>query len=146
MPTAAKIVAALALAIVMYVATVNYIPNLPEGTQVHRIREIAAGIGFVCGWWIIGPQPGLTFMESLSNGLKGALVATFWTLMAAASYTMLQRSMRMMYDGVMEAVLGVFQQLVDFGALALAPGVVGVVVIGGMMAGAVARGTARRWS
>lgn len=146
MPTAAKIVAAVALAIVMYVATVTYIPNLPEGTQVHQIREIAAAIGFACGWWIIGPRPGLTLTESLSTGLKGALVATFWTLMAAASYTMLKRSMRMMYDGVMDAVLGVFQQLVDFGALTFSPGVLGVVGIGGMMVGALARGASRRWS
>ncbi len=146
MPTAAKFVAALALAIVMLVATVNYIPNLPDGTQIHRIREIAAAIGFVCGWWIIGPQPGHTLAESLSNGLKGALVATFWVLMVAASFTMIQRSIRMMYDGVMDAVLGVFQQLVDFGSLIFTPGVLGVVVIGGMGVGAVARATARRWS
>lgn len=146
MPTAAKFVAALALAVVMFVATVNYIPGLPEGTQVHNIREIAAAIGFICGWFVVGPQPGNTFAESLSNGVKGALVAAFFILILVSAYTMIKRAMRMMYDGVMDAVLGVFQQFVEFAALLFAPGVIGVLLVGGVVVGLLTKWASRRWS
>lgn len=145
MPTAAKLVAAFALALVMFVATVNYIPGLPEGTQTGYIKEIAAGIGLLCGWFFVGRTPGGNFAEALSNGLKGAVIATFWVLMVASGYMMIRRSMRMMYDGVIEAVLGVFEQLVELGALLFTPGVLGVLLGGGMLVGIAARGASRRW-
>ena len=145
MPTAAKLVAAIALAAVMYLATVTFIPGLPEGTQTGYIREIAAGIGFFCGWFFVGRAPGNTFPEAMSTGLKGAVIACFWVLLAASGYLMIRRSMRMMYDGAFDAVLGVFEQLIELGALLFVPGVIGVLLFGGLAVGAVTRGAARRW-
>lgn len=146
MPTAAKLVAAITLAIVMYVATVNYIPGLPQGTQTGYITEIAALIGFLCGWFFVGKAPGETFSMALSNGLKGAIIASFWVLMVASGVVMIRRAMRMMYDGVMDAVLGVFEQLIELGGLIFVPGVLGVLLVGGMLVGAAARSAGRRWN
>lgn len=146
MPTAAKLVAAVFLAAVMFVATVNYIPGLPEGTQVGRIREIAAGIGLLSGWFVLGRAPGKTASEAVSAGIKGALIACFWVLVVAAGYQMIRRSMRMMYDGVMEAVLGVFEQMIELGAPLFVPGVLGVLLAGGALAGLAARMAQRRWT
>ena len=145
MPTAAKLVAAIALAVVLSIATMNYIPGLPQGTQTGYIREIAAVIGFFCGWFFVGRSPGNTLPEAMSTGVKGAVIATFWVLMAASGYLMIRRSMRMMYDGVFDAVLGVFEQFIELGALLAVPGVLGVLMIGGLAVGAAARGASRRW-
>ena len=73
------------------------------------------------------------------------MIATFWVLMAASGYLMIRRSMRMMYDGVFDAVLGVFEQFIELGALLAVPGVLGVLMIGGLAVGAAARGASRRW-
>ena len=71
----------------------------------------------------------------------GAVIACFWVLMAASVYLMIRRSTRMMYDGVFDAVLGVFDlEFLDLGALLFVPGVVGALLGGGMVAGALARG------
>jgi hypothetical protein len=145
MPTAARLVAAFALAAVMYLATLQYIPGLPEGTQTGRIAEIAAGVGAICGWMFVGNAPGKTFAEGLSNGTKGAAIACFWVLMGASVYMMIRKSMRMMYDGVSEAVLGVFEHFIELGALLFVPGVSGVLLGGGMIAGALTRGAGKRW-
>lgn len=145
MPTAAKLVAAAALAAVMYLAALAYIPGLPQGTQTGYIREIAAAIGLLSGWFFVGTKPGGTFAEGLSNGVKGAVIACFWVLIFASGYMMIKRSMRMMYDGVFDAVLGVFEQMIELGALLFVPSVIGLLFGGGMIVGAVTRAAGRRW-
>lgn len=146
MPTAAKLISALALAVVLYVATVNYIPGLPEGTQVGWIREIAALTGLLCGWFVVGRKPESRLSEAISSGIKGAVVGCFWVLLVAAGYQMIRRALMMMYDGVIDAVLGVFERLIELGALLFTPGVAGVLMVGGGLVGVLARWSARRWT
>ncbi len=145
MPTAAKLIAAVALAAVMFMATLAYIPGLPEGTQTKWYTQIAALVGFICGWFLVGRAPDASIGEAMSAGVKGSAVACFWILMLVAGYVMLRRSMRMMYDGVFDAVLGVFDQFLEFGALIFVPEVLGWLFGGGAMVGLLARLAVRRW-
>jgi hypothetical protein len=145
MPTAAKFAAALCLAFVLYIATINYIPALPEGTQTKGIAEIAAGIGCLCGWLFVGPKPGRTSGKAISNGIKGALIAVFWVLMVAATYQMIRRSLRMMYDGAFEAVIGIFEQVLDLGGYVFVPGVLAWIFMGGLATGLITRAVSLRW-
>ena len=146
MPTAAKLVAAVMLAAVMALTVMNYIPNLPEGTQVGHLREIAAFVGLVTGWLAVGARPGESFADSLSNGLRGAAIATALVLLFGSGVVMINRSMHHMYDGPMDAVIGVFELVAKYGALMGTPGVVGTLIVGGALTGWLARGTSRRWS
>lgn len=145
MPTAAKLVAALLLAIVIYLATEAAIPGLPEGTQVGYIREIAAAVGFLTGWLSVGPRPGRDRAEAIAAGLKGVIIATFFVLLFASLDAMYQRTTRMMYDDPLEAALGVFEEMLGFGALLARPGVLGVLIAGGLATGFLTREAARRW-
>lgn len=146
MPTAAKLTSALALAVVLWVATVNYLPGLPEGTQAGWIREIAALTGLLCGWFIVGRKPEHRVSEAISSGIKGAVVGCFWVLLVASGYQMIDRAMMMMYDGVIDAVLGVFERMIELGRLLFTPGVIGVLLVGGSLVGVLARWSARRWT
>lgn len=146
MPTAAKLFAALGLAIVLYLATAAYIPGLPEGMQVGRIREIAALVGFFSGWWLVGSKPGRSLSEAASTGVKGSVIACFWVLVFASGYQMIKRSLNMMFDGVFDAVLGVFEQMIELGAYLFVPNVMGLLLGGGMAVGAVTLWASRRWS
>jgi hypothetical protein len=145
MPTAAKLVAAFLLAIVMYVATVNYLPRLPQGTQIGYITAISAAIGSICGWLFVGNSLGNHLGEAVSNGLKGAVIALVWVLMFASVYQMIRLSMRDMYDGVFDAVLGVFARFLELSGLIFAPGVLGVIFVGGGIVGVAARSASKRW-
>ena len=58
MPTAAKLGAAVAFAIVGWLAAMAYIPQLPESTNTTYFREITAFLGFVLGWVTLGPAVG----------------------------------------------------------------------------------------
>ena len=64
MPTAPKLIAAVFFACVAALAAHLFIPVLPEGTQIKMFRELSAGIGFFCGWFIMGRTVGRGMVEA----------------------------------------------------------------------------------
>lgn len=146
MPTASKLVAAVAYALLGFIAAQTFIKYLPEGTPLGYFREITAAIGFIVGWLVMGKLTRKGYREAINSGLVTALILVFWAVLAFSLYFMLRKSMRMMYDGPMEAVLGVFQLMFDYGKMLVAPDMLGVILIGGILAGAVTEWAGKRWS
>lgn len=145
MPTAAKLIAALAFAIVGAVAAHLFLPTLPEGTPPGLLRQVAAGVGVVCGWVLMGPRVGKGMGDAIGSGILTSAVMLFWVMLIFGIVTMIKRSMRMLYDGPMDAVLGVFELMYDYGKLLAAPATPVALVVGGALAGMLAEAAARRW-
>ena len=146
MPTASKLVAAVAYALLGFLAAQTFVKYLPQGTPLGYFREITAAIGFITGWLVMGKLTRKGYREAINAGLVTALILVFWALLAFSLYFMLKKSMRMMYDGPMEAVLGVFQLMFDYGKMLLVPDMLGVILIGGIVAGLVSEWAGKRWS
>ena len=146
MPTASKLVAAVAYALLGFLAAQTFVKYLPEGTPLGYFREITAAIGFITGWLVMGKLTRKGYREAINAGLVTALILVFWTLLAFSMYFMLRKSMRMMYDGPMEAVLGIFQLMFDYGKMLLVPDMLGVILVGGIVAGLVTEWAGKRWS
>ena len=146
MPTASKLVAAVAYALLGFLAAQTFAKYLPEGTPLGYFREITAAIGFITGWLVMGKLTRKGYREAINAGLVTALILVFWALLAFSLYFMLKKSMRMMYDGPMEAVLGVFQLMFDYGKMLLVPDMLGVILVGGIVAGLVCEWAGKRWS
>lgn len=146
MPTASKLVAAVAYALLGFLAAQTFVKYLPQGTPLGYFREITAAIGFITGWLVMGKLTRKGYREAINAGLVTALILVFWALLAFSLYFMLKKSMRMMYDGPMEAVLGVFQLMFDYGKMLLVPDMLGVILIGGIIAGLVSEWAGKRWS
>ena len=145
MPTAAKIIGAVTFAALALLLATLYIPQLPEGTQLGRFREITAAIGFVVGWLVMGPLAGRGYRAAVETGMRTSITVVFWALLGFSIYIMVDRSMKMMYDGPMEAVLGVFQLMIEYGRKMLVPAVIGAVILGGIVAGLFTEWTGKRW-
>lgn len=146
MPTASKLVAAVAYALLGFLAAQTFIKYLPEGTPLGYFREITAAIGFIVGWLVMGKLTRKGYREAINSGLVTALILVFWALLAFSLYFMLRKSMRMMYDGPMEAVLGIFQLMFDYGKMLVQPDMLGVILMGGIVAGMVTEWAGKRWS
>ena len=146
MPTASKLVAAVAYALLGFLAALTFVKYLPDGTPLGYFREITAAIGFIVGWLVMGKLTRKGYREAINSGLVTALLLVFWALLAFSLYFMLRKSMRMMYDGPMEAVLGVFQLMFDYGKMLLVPDMLGVILVGGIVAGLVCEWAGKRWS
>ena len=147
MPTATKLVSAVAFALVAFWAAVEYVPQLPEGTDVGYLREIMAGLGLLIGWRALGRSAGRGYGESAGAGLRTSALLVFWALLSFSTYTMLVRSTRQIYRAdAGKALLDVPQIMLDYGMRALAQDVLIALIAGGLIAGLAAEWTARRWS
>jgi hypothetical protein len=146
MPTAAKLVAAVMFAAVGFLAAQAYVPSLPEGTQIGFLREICAGLGLVIGWFVMGRLVGKGYVEAVGFGIRTSVTLMFWAVLGFSIYEMILRSTKMMYDGPMEALLGVFDLVIYYGKMMGSPEFIGTLLIGGVLGGIAAEWAGRRWS
>jgi len=145
MPTTAKLVAAVVFALIGWLAANAHIPALGENPAIGRFREISALIGLVAGWSIMGSLVGRGYPDAVGSGLRTSVTLVFFALLIFSTVLMFRETARMTYDGPMEAVLGVFQLMLDNGRKMLTPGVLGVLVVGGALGGVLTEWASRRW-
>lgn len=135
MPTAAKLAAAVAFALVGALAAHLFLPALPEGTPPGWLREVSAAVGLICGWWLMGPRAGKGMGEAAGSGLLTAAAMLFWVMLIFGVVTMVKRSTRMLYDGPTDALLGVLDIMYGYGKLLAAPATPVALIAGGILAG-----------
>jgi hypothetical protein len=153
MPTAAKLVAAVVFALIAAMAVQAYLPLLhrPDGTTYTMpVPEgvsyaVAVGLGLVIGWQVMGSNTGRSWAEAVSLGWGTVIVLMIAALLALSVTLMIQRSMRMLYKGPMEALLGVFDLMLKYGLVMLDLRFLGLLALGGAAGGVLAEFAGRRW-
>ena len=73
------------------------------------------------------------------------IVLVFFALLLFSIYEMLQLSVRLRYEGPMEAVLDVFKRMMDRSVPLLTVPVLAAMLIGGGIAGVMTENASRRW-
>jgi len=146
MPTGGKLVAAIAFAALAYFITDLVKPLLPEGSRIGWFSPVNAVIGMVMGWTIMGKGAGNTYRQSVGYGLTTVAATVFWALMCWSGYEMIRRSMRLYYDGPVEAMQEMAQLFLDYGKLAAVHEVIWPVLVGGIFVSWLTEFFARRWS
>ena len=145
MPTAAKMFAAVAFALVGWIAASTYIPLLPEGTATGFFREITAALGFLIGWLTLGSAMGRGYREAVSLGLRTSLLLLAWALFGFSVYRMIMRSTKMTYHDAGEAILDVPMLMLYYGKLMGSMPFIATLVVGGILGGLFAEFAAKRW-
>jgi hypothetical protein len=93
----------------------------------------------------MGPLAGHGYRASLGYGLRTAVTVVFWGLLVFSIYEMILRSMKMRYDGPMEALLGAVDLALEHGRAMLNAPVLTTLFTGGILAGLVVEWAGRRW-
>jgi hypothetical protein len=145
MPTAAKAMAAVSFAVVGWLTANAYVPNMPVPTSVGFFRELMAALGLIVGWQVMGNSVGKGYIGAIGSGWKTMIVLVFFALLLFGIYEMLQLSVKMRYDGPMEAVIDVFHRMLERSGPLLSAGVLGVMAVGGGLAGMLTENASRRW-
>lgn len=144
MPTASRLVIALAMAAVAYMASEYYKPLLPEGTKVGLLSEINAVFGLLAGWLSGGRHAGQGGI--VPTGIRVTAVMLFYILLGHSLWQMMKLSMRNSYDGPMDAVVGIFDLAFGYGQLIVtSPVVMGILLGGGIGAALLAKIAQGRW-
>ncbi len=145
MPTAAKLIAGLCLAILGYGVSELIKTQLPSSTGFGYFSQINTIIGFVCGWAIVGNRAGRGLSAAVSNGFTGTVAMVFWCLFAQSVYEMVQESMKHRYDGMVEAFAAIFELGIKFGEHLINGPVILSLLVGAIFTGYVSEIASRHW-
>lgn len=145
MPTGAKLMAAVSFAVVGWVFANYYAMNMPDASAAGPIREGAAIIGALVGWKVMGPSVGKGYVEAAGAGVKTAVVLAVVALFLLALKEMLDNSVKMRYDGALDAILDVFETAVKRSQALASLGVFATLLIGGIVGGILTENAGRRW-
>ena len=69
MPDAARLVAAVSLAIIAWIVSGLIPPLMPEGTDFGYFAFVNVGLGILCGWLVMGRRAGRGITAAINNGL-----------------------------------------------------------------------------
>jgi hypothetical protein len=145
MPTAAKLFAALSVALLGFLAAEITKPHLPPGTQFGAFSEVSALLGLVLGWRNLGPSTGQGFFNSANAGIRTSVLLVLAALFVFSTEKMVIQSYRRAYDGPTEAVIGIVKIALDYGHALLNPDVALLLILGGAGAGLLAEWASKRW-
>ena len=145
MPTAAKLAAALCFAVVGWVLADYFALTMPDASSVGPIRPGAAVLGLIIGWRVMGPSVGKGYVEAAGSGIKTSVVLGFFALLFLSLKEMLEKSVKQLYSGALDAILDVFVTMAQRAEGLLSLGVIGTMLIGGIVGGLLAESASRRW-
>lgn len=146
MPTAAKLVAAIILSLTGYLSAVAVHEFLPDGQPDKYLIPVSVVFPIFCAWRTLGRMVGGSYRAAINAGIYGVFVSIFFVVTAFAAGEMIKRSIRLRYDGPMEAIVSMFGLAVDYAALLLNPPVLITLVVGAIVAGLATEWTDRRWA
>ncbi|MCG7626347.1 TrgA family protein [Epibacterium sp. MM17-32] len=145
MPTAARLVAALALAALAFVVSGQIMPLMPENTDFGYFTHVNMALAAVVGWKIIGPRAGRGFVPGVNNGLTGMAVLVLLALFLQGAVEMFRLAHRHVYDDPFEALAAIFTIGLEYFFIMAVPTVLITLVIGGAVVGVIVDVSAKRW-
>ena len=146
MPTAARLVAAVCLAVLAYFLSLVVMPLMPDSTDFGYFIPVNVVLGLCAGWIVMGPRAGRGgITPAINNGLTGVFVLVLWALAAQAINEMVRLAMRNRYDGPFEAITAIFQIGAEWAWLIATAEFLVTAVIGAVIAGLLTEFAGRRW-
>lgn len=146
LPTAARLVAAISLGVLGWIGSDLVRPLMPPHTAFGWFNYVNAVLGVLCGWFVIGSRAGRGYAEALANGLTGILALVIWGFFVQSFNLMLKQSLEKKFEGPVEAIVGIFDNALDYGQYLVDPLLIGQLLVGGLICGLLAEMAARRWT
>ena len=145
MPTGARLMAAISLAVLAFVLSGMVVPLMPESTDFGYFLPLNVVLGLIVGWRVMGRRAGRGIVAAINNGFAGVFVLMLWAIFLQAANEMVRLALRNRYDDPFEAIVAVFQIGAEFG-LMIATVPIGVaLVIGGVIVGLLTEFAYNRW-
>lgn len=145
MPTAGRLVGSIVFGATGAGAAIVGIPTLPEGMIHGYLVPFSGLVGVWLGWSLMGSKAGSRLSLAVTQGIATVAVMVLTVIFFVATWDMVERSMKLRYDGPGEAVLDVANLMVDYGRLLLVPNVLAVLAIGATFGAVIVNVAGRIW-
>lgn len=145
MPTAAKMIAAILLALLAMIVSEQFKPQMPPNFAFGNFTFVNAGFAVIVGWAVIGARSGRGRAQAINNGISGVLALLVLLLFYHSGRMMLINSINLRYGSFVEGVTDVFQMMADYALLLATAEIISTLVVGALIVGLSAEAVSRRW-
>ncbi|WP_457649393.1 TrgA family protein [Profundibacter sp.] len=145
MPSAIRLAGLVVFAAMGWVISEMIIPLMPEGTNPGAFSIYNAILGAILGWVMMKPAVTRSPSGPLGAGITTAVALVFWGLFFYSLIEMIKQSMRMRYDGPVEAVVNIFQIMMEYGVMIATPAIIITALVFGAVGGIFCGAVAKRW-
>ncbi len=145
MLTAARVVAAILMAIVAYVTSEQIKGVMDPNTGFGRFSEVSALIGLLCGYIVLGSRTGRGWVAGFNNGITTAVVVVFWGLFFQSGYFMIMNALKQRYRDFGHAFSDMLDKAVEYALVLADTNVILTLLIGSVLAGILSEMAARAW-
>jgi hypothetical protein len=145
MPNAAKLVAALGMAVLAFIVSGLIMPLFEEDTNFGWFMPVNVGLGCLVGWMVIGARAGRGMVSAMNVGLTAPVVLVFWGLFVQSSNEMIRVAMKNRYDGPFEAIVAIFEIGAEWALLITTVTVWATLLLGGIVVGVITEFAWRTW-
>jgi len=146
MPTGARLMAAISLAVLAFILSGMVVPLMPESTDFGYFLPLNIVLGLLVGWFVMGRRAGRGITAAINNGLAGVFVLVLWAIFLQAANEMVRRAMRNRYDDPFEAIVAIFQIGAEFGLMIATVPMAVALVVGAVISGLLTEFAYNRWS
>jgi hypothetical protein len=145
MPTAAKLVAALALALTGAIAAIVFLQLNPEMPVGFRFVGTNAIVGFFAGWYSLGKNPGNGIFDGAMSGIRSLVFLLVGSGMVFAFYHVSRNLQQFRDKDVTSMPLAWIEKSFEYVVLALTKEVAIALVLGGIVSGIASYVASHRW-
>lgn len=145
MPTAARFIAAICLAVVGFLASERIKQIYPFEIAFGNFSLVNLGLGLLVGWIFLGARAGRGYMPAINNGLTSVATLVVWGLLVQSVYKMWNDALKGKFGGFMDSILAVFSNALQFGAIMLEQQLIITLVVGAVVSGLITEFIGRRF-
>ena len=134
MPTAGRLAGAIVFGLFGWYLAGLTIPFFPEENAPTFWLPVVSLIGIVIGWKICGSRAGRGYNPAIGIGLTCGFAIGFVAIFAISFNQMISNALRNRYrDGTMEAVVDIFNQMIEYAILFADVTLIVTALVGGVI-------------
>lgn len=145
MPDAAKLMAAVGMAVLAFVVSFMIMPLFEEDTNFGWFVHVNVVLGVLVGWTVLGSRAGRGITSAINVGLTAPVVLVFWGLFVQSCNEMIRIAMKNRYDGAFEAIVAIFEIMAKWALLMTTIPIWATLVAGGVVVGLLTEFAWRTW-
>ena len=121
-------------------------PFFPEERPPQYLLPMCASFGLFIGWTVCGSRAGRGYSQAISNGLTSVGAFAFCVIGALAFNAMINNALRNRYDGPMDAIVGMFELMIEQAIAFLDIPFLATVILGGIVCALIAEYFGKNYS
>lgn len=133
MPTAGRLAGAIIFGLFGWYLGGVSTPYFPESSPPSFWLPVCALISLFLGWVVCGARAGRGYNPALGVGLTVGALMGFCFVFALAFHQMIKNALRIRYDGPMDAIVDVFNLMLEKGLMFYDWTLIGTLLIGSVI-------------